>query len=207
MKNQFNITLLLIVIIGATPLFAFNIPGFGKKTDSAEEAAKAAEQATSAADIKKSLLSSISQAEGTMGDNPEMKSLLNNIQKQATGGEDLSMLQSLSGLAGGGGAGMAMMTPEQKELVAEVKGHAQALALTRNFSDDPELAGPVSKAIKAVQSRDPMAAASSLKAISEKGSLSPLQQNMLKAMLGDYGQYLDSASKAGDALNSVKSLF
>lgn len=202
--NKLIPVFLLVISLGASPAFAWSIPGMSKTTDSAEKAAQ--NVPTTEADISKALTQSISDAKASMGgDNPEMSSLLNNIQKQANGDEDVSMIQSLKGL--GDIPGADMLTGEQKELLSEVQGHAQALALTRQFSDDPSLAGPVTDAVKAVQTHDTTAAVSSLKAIADKGTLSPTQQTLIKSMMGNYGAYLDSASKAADAMSSVKSLF
>ncbi len=202
MTNKFP-AFLLVLTLSVGSLYGWSIPGLSKTTDSAEKAAETVP--TSEADISKALTKSISDAKASMGDNPEMKSLLNNIGKQAIGGDDVSMIESLKGLTDIPGANM--LTGEQKELLTEVQGHAQALALTRHFSDDPSMAGPVTDAVKAVQTGDTTAAVSSLKAISEKGSLSATQKTLLKSMLGDYGAYMDSASKAADAVNSMKSLF
>ncbi|WOO41829.1 hypothetical protein [Rubellicoccus peritrichatus] len=198
--------ILIALFVSATfsgSLSAFDVSSlFG-----GDDKKKAAEStATSAADLQKLLGSSIDKAKSSFSDNPEMVSRLSNIAKESAKGEDMSMVQNLAGLAGLGGAD-GMMTEGQKSLLAEVKGQAQALALTRNFSDDPAISGPVQNAVKAVQTRDAASAMASLKEISEKGSLSEFQKTMLTSMLGDYGSYLDKAGKAADAANQLKSLF
>lgn len=191
---------LFLFVSSLVPLSAFDFSSLV-----GEDKKEKSESPASVADLQKQLTSSIDKAKDSFGDNPELVSRLKNIAKESGAGEDLSMVQNLSGLMDMAGGGV--MTEGQKELLAEVRGHAQALALTRNFSDDPGLQGPVQKAVKAVQGRDTMAAVSSLKEISDKGSLNNLQKQLLKSMLGDYGSYLDKAGQAAGAVDQLKSLF
>lgn len=199
---------LLGLFLSHSCLHAWSIPGFGRKTQEAapQAAEAAADKLPSIGDLSKSLTESVAAAQASLGNSsPDMKAQLAGILQEATKGQDMAMLDNLKGLANLPGAGL--MTPGQKQLVQEVQGHAQALALTRNFGNDPALAGPVSKAVQAVQSRDPMAAATSLKAIADQGSLSPIQQMMIKSMLGNYSSYLDAAQQAAGAAGALKGLF
>ncbi len=206
MSTSLKISLLIclqVVLLGAfTPANAFSFSslfGGGKKAEEKKEAP--------GADIQKQLDASILAAKSAFGQSdPKTSSLLDTIKSQAGGSNDVAMLQSLSGLMGAGGAATAMMTPAQTNLLSEVKGHAQALALTRSFSDDPSLQGPVTTAAKAIQAKDPITAATSLKTISDQAKLTPVQQIVMRSLMGDYAKYLDHAGKAADAIDSVNRL-
>lgn len=197
--------LLITLIISAIFSGSLHAFDFSSLTGKKDKEAATEKVATSAADLQKLLSSSVDKAKGSFSDNPELQSRLTDIAKEAAGGEDKSMIENLKGLADIPGANM--MTQGQKDLLAEVKGQAQALALTRNFSDDPAISGSVKNAVKAVQTKDPTAAMASLKEISEKGSLSPVQKQLLTSMMGDYGSYLDKASQAAGAAGQLKNLF
>lgn len=197
MKIQ-NILLIAMLVLGLSSANAFDLGSLAGGSKSAVP--------TDASGILKALTGSSDKLKNSLGNSsPELKDRLTNITKAATSGEDGSMLQDIQNLNGIPGANM--MTEQQKALWNEVKGQSQALALTRNFSDDPAIKGPVTEAVKAVQTGDHVAAAKSLKTISDSASLSPVQKNLLKSMMGDYSKYLDSAGEIGKAAGSLKNLF
>lgn len=212
MKLSRKITIILIaqclLMGGFSSVHAFSwrsLFGSEKKEEKREEAPGAA--------IQKQLDASIAQAKSSFGgsksDNRQLFSALDAIKSSAGAGNDMAMLNGLSGLMGGGGGGSAaaaMMSPAQKNILDEVKGHAQALALTRSFSDDPSMQGPVTGAISAIQNKDPIAAATNLKTISDSARLSPLQRMVVGSLMGDYAKYLDHIDRAADAVDSVNQM-
>lgn len=205
MKTHFILSAAVFTFTFIPGAFAFDLSAItGSKSPAAE--AKPENPAMSADAIQKQLNQSIADAQKSLGGgSPELTDLLNNIKNEAGKGENLSMVQDLGGLTNLPAG--TVLTPAQKQILGEVKAHSQALALSRSFADDPELHGPVTQAIKAVQSGDHVAAATNLKTIYDQGSLSPVQKQILQSMLGDYGGYLDKASKAGDAVNALKGMF
>lgn len=198
-----------ILVASFTPAHAFS---WGSLFGSDKKEEKKQQEEAPGSAIQKQLDASIAQAKSAFGgsksNNGQLMSALDMIKGDAGAGNDVAMLKNLSGLLGGGGGGMAaaMMSPAQKNILAEVKGHAQALALTRTFSDDPALQGPVTSAVKAIQAKDPITAATNLKTIADSARLSPLQKTIMSSLMGDYGKYLDHLDKAADAVDSVNNL-
>ena len=145
----------------------------------------------------------------TFANNPQIEEQLAKIQSDVADNYDLGALENFANLEKV--AQQSKLTDGQKELLGELLVHTQTLVLTRNFSNNPEISGPVWNTIQALQKRDTNATVQNLKVIAEKGKLTTSQQELVTAMLGDYGQHFNQASdmakSVNDSVETIQSLF
>ena len=148
-------------------------------------------------------LKSIDTLKSSFSGNKQASGLLSKAISSFKGGDSLKSLDTLNKLS------ELDLTPEQSQLVDEVKSTVSTYAMNQSFdTSDPEMSGSVNNAIAAIKTGDKEAAGKYLGEIYQKGSLTDKQKETLKSIASDYaGIDLSKLDNVTNAAKSVKDMF
>lgn len=193
MKNILN-TLVLISLLGsATHIIAAetNSPLAGKL----QEQAKASGD-PQLASITSDLTGKLQAYATSLGNNPAIKTKLDDILKSLTGGKDSAALTSAYKLTTG-----AKLTSEQTNLAKQIGNLASAFTVQKNFASLEGSQSDVASVVASLRKGELTNLVTPLQNIGKNAKLTPGQKELFGTLMDNYAPGL---KKAADSIKNVK---
>lgn len=193
MKNILN-TLVLIGLLGsATHIIAADT--------NSPLAVKLQEQAKASSDpqlasITSDFTSKLQAYAASLGNNPAIKTKLDDILKSLTGGKDSAALTSAYKLTTG-----AKLTSEQTNLAKQIGNLASAFTVQKNFASLEGSQSDVASVVASLRKGELTNLVTPLQNIGKNAKLTPGQKELFGTLMDNYAPGL---KKAADSIKNVK---